>query len=234
MSHGKVVVVAGAGPGNGAALARRFAVDGRPVALLSRDQAHADTIAAKLENARGYACDVGDEASVKSCFAAISANLGEVDTLLYNAGSGVFADVESITPGQFEQACRVNALGAFLCSREVIPAMKANGAGNIVFIGATASRRGGKMSAAFAPAKAAQRSLAESMARSLWPVGIHVALIVIDGIVDLARTRAMMPNKPDEFFVDPAGVAEMAWQFTRQSRRAWSFETEIRPLGESW
>jgi NAD(P)-dependent dehydrogenase (short-subunit alcohol dehydrogenase family) len=177
---------------------------------------------------------VSDEASVRSCFAAISTELGQVDTLLYNAGSGVFADVETITPNQFEQAWRVNALGSLLCSREVIPAMKTRGAGNIVFIGATASRRGGKMSAAFAPAKAAQRSLAESMARALWPAGIHVALIVIDGVVDLEKTRAMMPDRSDEFFVDPAGVAEMAWQLTHQSRRAWSFEVEVRPFGENW
>jgi NAD(P)-dependent dehydrogenase (short-subunit alcohol dehydrogenase family) len=202
--------------------------------MLSRDKSHADALASKIPNARGYACDVSEEGSVKSCFASISADLGRVDTLLYNAGSGVFADVEAITADQFEQAWRVNALGAFLCSRQVIPAMKARGTGNIVFIGATASRRGGKNSAAFAPAKAAQRSLAESMARSLWPAGIHVALIVIDGVVDLAKTRAILPNKPDDFFVDPAGVAEMAWQLTQQSRRAWSFEVEARPLGENW
>jgi NAD(P)-dependent dehydrogenase (short-subunit alcohol dehydrogenase family) len=148
--------------------------------------------------------------------------------------SGVFADVETITADQFERAWKVNALGAFLCSREVIPAMKAKGAGDIVFIGATASRRGGKMTAAFAPAEAAQRSLAESMARTLRPAGIHVSLIVIDGVVDLERTRAKMPDKPDDFFVDPAGVAEIAWRLTRQSPRVWSFETEARPLAEAW
>ena len=110
----------------------------------------------------------------------------------------------------------------------------AEGRGSIVFIGATASRRGGKNTAAFAPAKAAQRSLAESMARSLWPAGIHVALVVIDGVVDLERTRRAMPDKPDDFFVDPAGVAEIAWQLTQQSRRAWSFEVEAPPYGEVW
>ena len=171
---------------------------------------------------------------MKSCFAAVTAEMGEVDTLLYNAGSGVFGDVEAITPEQFEAAWRVNALGAFLCSREVISAMKVASAGNILFIGATASRKGGKTSAAFAPAKAAQRSLAESMARSLWPAGIHVALIIVDGVVDLQATRAKMPDKPDGFFVDPVGVAEIAWTLTQQSDRAWSFEVEARPSGETW
>jgi NAD(P)-dependent dehydrogenase (short-subunit alcohol dehydrogenase family) len=167
MAQEHVVVVAGAGPGNGAALARRFAADGRPVAMLARNKERADALAAEIEGARGYSCDVGDEASVKACFAMISAEMGEVRTLLFNAGTGVFADVEHITAEQFEASWRVNALGAFLCSREVIPVMKAAGDGSIVFIGATASRRGGKATAAFAPAKAAQRSLAESMARSL-------------------------------------------------------------------
>ena len=230
----KVIVVAGAGPGNGMALARRFAGPGARVALLSRNKKNADLLAAELPGARGYRCDVTDEAAVAACFGAISEDLGQVDTLLYNAGSGVFADVEKITAEQFEAAWKVNALGALLCSQQVIPKMKASAAGNIIFIGATASRRGGKMTAAFAPAKAAQRSLAESMARSLWPLGIHVALLIIDGVVDLAKTRAAMPDKPDEFFIDPAGVAEIAWQLTQQSRRAWSFETEARPHGETW
>jgi NAD(P)-dependent dehydrogenase (short-subunit alcohol dehydrogenase family) len=234
MTIGKVVVVAGVGPGNGAALARRFAVNGNRVAMLARDKDRADTLAAEIDGARGYSCDVTDEASIKAAFAAIRTEMGEVDTLLFNAGSGAFADVEHITAEQFEASWRVNALGAFLCSREVIPAMKAAGEGSIVFIGATASRRGSKMTAAFAPAKAAQRSLAESMARSLWPAGIHVAIVILDGIVDLESTRRKMPDKPDDFFLDPAGLAEIAWDLTRQSRRAWSFEVEARPFGENW
>jgi NAD(P)-dependent dehydrogenase (short-subunit alcohol dehydrogenase family) len=234
MTTGKVVVVAGVGPGNGLALARRFAVDGARVAMLGRNKERADALATEIEGGTGYVCDVGDEASVKAAFAAIRDELGEVDTLLFNAGSGAFADVENITVEQFEAPWRVNALGAFLCSREVIPAMKAAGEGSIIFVGATASRHGSKMTAAFAPAKAAQRSLAQSMARSLWPAGIHVAVIILDGIVDLKTTRAMMPDKPDDFFLDPAGLAEIAWDLAHQSRRAWSFEVEARPFGENW
>jgi NAD(P)-dependent dehydrogenase (short-subunit alcohol dehydrogenase family) len=234
MAEREVVVVAGPGPGNGAALARRFADAGHRVALLSRTRDHVRALADGVPNTRAYACDVTDEASVRLAFATIRAELGEVGTLLFNAGSGAFADVETVTAQEFEAAWRVNALGAFLCARAVIPAMKAAGDGRIILIGATASRRGGKMTAAFASAKAAQRSLAESMARSLWPAGIHVALIIVDGVVDLAPTRSAMPDKPDDFFVDPAGVAEIAWTLARQSRRAWSFEVEARAFGETW
>ncbi len=229
-----VCVVVGVGPGNGAALARRFAAAGYAVALLARGTATSGPLAASLDGARAYECDVSDGASIARAFAAIRAELGEVDSLVYNAGSGTFGTVESITLDDFERAWRVNAWGALAAAREVIPAMKQAGRGNIVFIGATASRRGGIKTAAFAPAKAAQRSLAESMARQLWPQGIHVSLIIVDGVVDLPRTRQMMRDKPDDFFIKPDDVAEVAFQLTRQPRSAWSFEVEARPFGETW
>jgi NAD(P)-dependent dehydrogenase (short-subunit alcohol dehydrogenase family) len=231
---GKVAVIAGVGPGNGAALARRFAAAGYSVALLARRRDALDAMQRQIEGARGYECDVGSPDSVARAFAAIRSELGDVDVLVYNAGSGVFADVEHITPDQFDDSWRTNAYGALLCAQQVIAAMKAAGRGSIVFIGATASRRGAPRTAAFAPAKAAQRSLAESMARSLWPAGIHVSLIIVDGVVDLPRTRKAMPDKPDSFFVKPDAVAETAFQLTRQDRSAWSFEIEARPFGEVW
>jgi NAD(P)-dependent dehydrogenase (short-subunit alcohol dehydrogenase family) len=232
--EGRVAVVAGVGPGNGTALARRFAAEGYRIALIARERTSFANLAEELPETRGYECDVSNADAVAAAFAGIRDELGSVDVLLFNAGSGVFADVEAITPAQFEAAWRVNALGALLCAQQVIPEMKARGRGSIIFIGATASRRGAPRTAAFAPAKAAQRSLAESMAKSLWPSGIHVALIIIDGVVDLPRTRERMPDKPDEAFVDPAGVAQIAVDLCRQDRRAWSFEVEARPAVETW
>jgi NAD(P)-dependent dehydrogenase (short-subunit alcohol dehydrogenase family) len=229
-----VAVVAGAGPGNGHALAQRFAEAGYAVVLLARDPAKVEAMAANIANSRGYACDVGDAASVAATFARIRADLGEVDALLYNAGAGVFADVEAMTPEQFEAAWRVNALGSLLCAKQVFPAMIAKGRGNIIFIGATASRRGGIQTAAFAPAKAAQRSLAESMARALWPKGVHVALVIIDGVVDLPSTRRQMPDRPAESFVSPTALAETVHGLTIQDRQGWSFEVEVRPFLENW
>jgi NAD(P)-dependent dehydrogenase (short-subunit alcohol dehydrogenase family) len=229
----KVAVIAGVGPGISAASARRFAAAGYRVALLARRRDTLDPLASET-GGRAYPCDVTSPESVTQTFAAIRKDLGEVEVLVYNAGGGMFADVEHITPDEFEASWRVNAFGALLSAQAVIPAMKTAGRGSIVFIGATASRRGGPRSAAFAPAKAAQRALAESMARSLWPAGIHVALIVVDGVVDLERTRARLPDKPDGFFIQPAGVAETVYQLCIQDRSAWSFEVEARPFGETW
>lgn len=229
-----VCAVVGVGPGNGAALARRFHKEGYAVALLARSTDFSATLVKELEGARAYTCDVGDEASVERAFAAIATEMGPVEALLYNAGSGVWGNIEEVTTRDFEQSFRINALGAFVTARQVIPAMKQAGRGSIVFIGATASRRGNVKTAAFAPAKAAQRSLAESLARYLWPQGIHVAVVILDGVVDLPRTRKMMPDKPDSFFVSPDELAESVLALTQQKRSVWSFELEARPFGETW
>jgi len=227
-------VVVGVGPGNGAAFAERFAKEGYAVALLARSTSFIDDLAARLPGARAYPCNVSDGASVQIAFDAIKNDLGDADVLVYNAGSGVWGSVEEISPAQLEAALQVNTVGLLSTAQAVIPAMKARGDGNIVVIGATASRRGGAKTAAFAPAKAAQRSLAESMARHLWPAGIHVSLIIIDGVVDLERTRARMPDKPDSFFAKPADIASTVFALTEQARSAWSFEVEARPFAETW
>ena len=234
MADGKVAIVAGVGPGTGAALARRFHADGYRIALLARDVGFTRSLTDELHGSRAYACDVGDAASVDAAMAGVRHDLGDADVLLYNAGGGSFGGIEAITPEQFEATWRVCALGSLLLSQAVLPAMRANGSGAIIFTGATASRRGGPRSAAFAPAKAAQRALAESMARSLWPEGIHVALMVVDGVIDIPRTRTMMPDKPDDFFLKPDAIAAVAAHLVAQDRSAWSFEVEARPYKETW
>ena len=229
-----VCVVVGVGPGNGAAIARQFAANDYAVALLARSTKFTSALARDLDGAEAYACDVTSEADTVATFERIGTELGPVQTLVYNAGSGIWGDVERITAAGFESAWRVNAMGLLLAARQVIAYMKDSGKGNIIVIGATASRRGGVRSAAFAPAKAAQRSLAESMARSLWPQGIHVAMVIIDGVVDLPRTRQAMPDKPDSFYVQPDAVAATVYWLSQQPSSAWAFELEARPFAETW
>lgn len=229
-----VCAVLGVGPGNGAAFARRFATEGYAVALLARSTAFSRELAATLPGSRAYECDVSDAGSVERAFHSIRTELGEVDTLIFNAGSGTWGTFDTVSAADFENSWRVNSLGAFLASKQVVPSMRAAGRGNIIFIGATASRRGGAKAAAFAPAKAAQRTLAESMARHLWPTGIHVALVIVDAVVDLPRTRQMLPDKPDTFFLKPDDLADSVFRLCQQPRSAWSFEIEARPFGESW
>jgi hypothetical protein len=72
------------------------------------------------------------------------------------------------------------------------------------------------------------------MARHLWPEGIHVALLIIDGAIDLPRTREMMPDRPDSFFLQPGAIAESVYNVSRQEPSAWAFEFEVRPFAEKW
>ena len=229
-----VCAVAGVGPGNGEALARRFSADGCALALMARRADLTVKLAGELPGARAYACDVADAASIGDAFGRARAELGDIDILVFNAGSGVWGTIEEVSPEDFERAWRINTLGLFLAARQVIPAMRRKGAGAIIVVGATASRRGVAGAAAFAPAKMAQRGLAESMARLLWPAGIHVALIIVDGVVGGPVTRARYPDRPNDAFIAPAGVADIAASLVRQERSAWSFEVEARPFNEKW
>jgi len=229
-----VCAVVGVGPGNGAAFARRFAAEGHRVALLARTVDFTKQLAATLPESRAYRCDVTDAESVDRALADVEKELGSIDVLIYNAGSGVWGNIEEVSAADFEMCWRTNTLGALLVAKRIVVAMKQAGRGNIVFIGATASRRGVPRTSAFAPAKAAQKSLAESMARYLWPLGIHVSLIVVDGVVDLPRARSFMKDKPDSFFIKPDDVAEIAFRLTQQKPSAWSFEVEARPFAENW
>lgn len=234
MENGPVCAVVGVGPGLGSAFARAFAREGYRVALLARRREVSERLAAELEGARAYPCDVSDPAAIDEAFRSIEAELGAPSVVIYNAGSGVFGSFDEVSPADFEMTWRVNTLGLFLVARRVAPAMRAAGQGSLLVVGATASRRGVPRTAAFAPAKAGQRALCESLARTLWPAGVHVALIVVDGVVDLPATRAWMKGKPDSFFVQPDDVAVTAVALARQPRSAWSFEVEARPFGETW
>jgi NAD(P)-dependent dehydrogenase (short-subunit alcohol dehydrogenase family) len=233
VSDQPVCVVVGVGPGNGAAFARRFAREGYRVAVLGRGT-FGEELVKELEGARAYRCDVGDAASIGIAFDAVERDLGAPEVVIYNAGSGVWGTFDTITAADFEQSWRINTLGLLLVAQRVAPAMKQRGHGSLVVIGATASRRGMPRTTAFAPAKAAQKSLAEALARTLWPAGVHVSLVIVDGVIDLPRTRAAMPDKPDAFFAAPDDIATTVHHLATQPRQAWSFEVEARPFGETW
>ena len=234
MSDSKNCVVVGAGPGNGLALGRRFQAAGYQVALLARSADNLKQLQNALPAALTLRCDVTLADEIEGSFATIRADLGQVGVLIYNAGSGVFGSIDEVSPETFEAAWRVNTLGCFLCVREVLPDMRSVGAGNIVIVGATASRRGGAGFAAFSSAKGAQYNLAQSLARYLGPEGIHVSYAVIDGMIDLPRTRARFPDRPAETFLQPDQIAEAIYANTQQDRSAWTFEFDLRPHTEQW
>lgn len=222
-----VCVVCGIGPKNGAAFARRFSKEGYAVALLSRKTEYSEGLAKELGDAKAYACDVSDAAAVEAAFTAAKNDLGPVEVLVFNAGSGSWGNIEEISAEDFERGWRINALGAFLTSKQVIDPMIERGSGAIVFVGATASLRGKPFTTGFAPAKAAQRSLAQAMARHLGPKGVHVALMILDGGV-------AKPEGDEIKTLDPDDIADAAYYLTQQKKSAWTFELDLRPHLENW
>ena len=229
-----VCVIVGVGPGNGASFARKFRQQGYQVVILARNEAYLAELSRQLDGAPFYSCDVTNVSQVEAVFQNILRQFGEVNTLIYNAGAGQFKNVEDTTVEEFERSWQINALGCFVACKQLLPAMIDAGRGNFVVIGATASLRGSAKAAPFASAKAAQRSLAQSMARHLGPKGIHVSYVIVDGVIDLPRTRKHLADMPDEFFLKPDDIAQSVFTLVRQPRSAWTFELDLRPFGEKW
>jgi NADP-dependent 3-hydroxy acid dehydrogenase YdfG len=229
-----VCVIAGAGPGNGAAFARRFSREGHRVALCARRLEALEALAKEIPNAHAYAYDAAREASAETVFAQVRDDLGPITTLVYNAGSGVFGDVDALDFDAFRNAWEINTGGLFQAAKSVLPDMRAAGSGNVVVIGATASLKANAGFAAFASAKAGQRALAQSLARKLGPERIHVSYVIVDGVIDIPRTRRMLPDRPDDFFLGPDEIAEAVWFLTQQDESAWTFELDLRPFSEKW
>ena len=230
----KVCAVLGVGPGNGYSFARKFSKEGYAVALCSRNIQRLRKYSEKLGNTSVFEFDVTDVEAAERVFPEIRDKLGPVDVMIYNAGAGQFANIDDATPEGFQSAWEVNSRGLFLASREVIKHMRETGAGNIVIIGATASWKGGANLVPFASAKGAQRNLAQSLARYLGPDNIHVSYVIVDGVIDIPGTREMMPDKPDDFFMDPDEIAESVYFLTQQKKSAWTFELDLRPYKEKW
>jgi NAD(P)-dependent dehydrogenase (short-subunit alcohol dehydrogenase family) len=230
-----VAVVTGVGPGLGAALARRFARE-YAVAINARRAEALSGFASEIRKAGGEVleipADIGDRAQVEAAFAIVRERLGPVDVLLYNAGSGQFGTIENITPEAYEQSWRVNAYGAFLCARAVVPSMIERGRGALLFTGATAGIKAGPRSIAFGPAKFAMRGLAQSLARDLGPKGIHVAWINVDGSIDIPGRK--IPGMSELDMLKPDAIAETYWHLAHQDPSAWTMELEVRPFKEKF
>jgi len=229
-----VCIVSGVGPGTGAALARRFAAGGYRVAMLARTAERLTALAREIPRAAGFVCDVSDETAVNSVVAAVTQRCGAPSVLIHNAVGGAFGTFLDIDPADLERNFRVNTMGLLYLARAVAPAMIAAGHGTIMATGNTSALRGKPLFAGFAPTKAAQRILAQSMARTLGPQGVHVAYVVIDAVIDVPWTRARFSDKADDFFIKPAAIADTIWQVAHQDRSAWSFDVELRPFGENW
>lgn len=232
----KAAVIAGVGPGSGAAIARKLAKEGCAVGLIARSSDYLSQLSGELQATKSPVAwakaDVSDTKEIKSAFEQLRQALGPIDLLVFHASAGgPFGQrLLSIDPKDFTQSWAIGTLGGLLCAQAVVPEMLKKGAGAILFTGATSSVRGASIS--FSSSKFALRGLVQSLARELWPQGIHVAHVVIDAVIGDTGTADTPPGP--EPLLDPDAMAEAYWQLAVQDRSAWTLELDLRPFGEKF
>jgi NAD(P)-dependent dehydrogenase (short-subunit alcohol dehydrogenase family) len=242
MDKPPVAVIAGVGEGLGFALGQRFAQAGFNVALAARSAERLARLAGEIRQAGGKAfaapTDLREEQEVIALFDALESEHGPVQVAVFNAGANFRASIHDTPADMFEKIWRVGCYAGFLFGREAARRMTPRGAGSILFTGATASMRGASHFAAFAAAKNGLRAVAQSMARELGPKGLHVAHVVIDGMIDTAAVRQRFAERVQDLgadaLLDTGAIAELYYRIHAQPRSAWTFEADLRPCGEKF
>lgn len=230
-----ICIITGVGDGTGAALARRFSTGNYQVAMLARNVERLNSLQDEIESARGFVCDLSDLDALSATVERIRSEMGEPTALIHNVVSATFKTFLEVDSAVLEHNFRVNATSLYHLATQLAPTMIEAGQGAIMVTGNTAALRGVPTYAAFAPTKAAQRILSQSLARDLGPKGIHVAYITIDAAIDTPWTRDVYQrDKPDSFFSKPIDIADEVFHVAHQPRSTWSFDVEIRPYGEKW
>lgn len=231
----KVAFVTGVGEGTGAAIARRFAAGGYRVAMLARNEERLAALEKELPGSRSFAFDLADIDRLVAVCRQVTQEMGAPDVVVHNAVRATFEGFLEAAPEELERNFRVNTTSLLYMAREFAPAMIERGDGALVVTGNAAALRGLPHTAVFAPTKAAQRILAESLARDLGPKGVHVAYVTIDAVIDTPWTRIPFhPDKPNEFFSKPSAIADEVFHVAHQDRSTWAFDMVIRPYAEKW
>lgn len=242
MNNKKVVLVVGAGDATGGAIAKRFAQEGFVACVTRRSadklQPLVDAIKADGGEAHGFACDARKEEGVIALVEQIESQIGPIEAFVFNIGANVPCSILEETARKYFKIWEMACFSGFLNAREVAKRMAKRQRGTILFTGATAGLRGASGFAAFAGAKHGIRALAQSMARELGPMNIHVAHVVVDGAIDTDFIRESFPEKyatkDQDGILNPEHIAENYWYLHSQPRDAWTFELDLRPWSERW
>ena len=230
----KTCLITGVGPGTGTALVRRFTDAGYDVAMIARNSERLDALCTEIPSAYAYICDVGSTNALEATYARIKTELGAPKIVVHNAVGAQIGNYMQVDADHLRNAFEINTVALLKLAQLATPDMTETGGGAIICTGNTSAYRGRAPFAGFAPTKAAQRILLESIAREAGPKGIHAAYVAIDAVIDLPWTRQRFADKPDEFFCQPADIADECYRLAHQPRSAWSFESVIRPFGEAW
>lgn len=240
--HAALIFGAGALPGIAAAVAQRIAEEGLPVYITGRNEKKIIATAETIEQAGGTAIPMVVDAlqpdQIETAFERVNEDGYAIDLVVHNIGTNRPKGFLDITPELLEKAWRADCLSGFHIGQQAIAEMLPRQRGTILFTGASASLRGKGGFGVFASAKAGLRSIAQSMAREFGPQGIHIAHVVIDGIVDGDRIRNIAPQFIDSQgeggALNPEAIADTYWQLYQQHRTTWTHELDLRPCKENW
>jgi len=227
-----VALISGVAAGLGASLAGAFAAAGYDIIGLARSNRAAAEITALVAKQGGsylhHSCDITQPAQVA---ANLQTDAERIAVAVHNAQALLIKPFGEISPDEFEDVWRVGCFGAMIVARAVLPAMAARSRGVLIFTGATAALRGGAKFTAFASAKFALRGLVQALAREYGPSGIHVAHVVLDGLVEGPQTdRRFGPATSARF--KPDDIAQVYLQLASQPPSAWTQEIDLRPSAE--
>ncbi len=238
----KVCLIVGAGDGTGSALARRFAKAGYTVCVTRRTPDASSKLVREIEDdggrAQSYVLDARREDQVIKLFNKVEIEVGTIDVVIFNVGGNVRFPLLEMTAEKYFKTWEMCAMAGFLVGREAARIMLPRKRGTVLFTGATASLRGGVGFSAFAGGKAALRALAQSMAREFGPQGLHIAHVVVDGVIDSERVRTTQPERVaalgPQGLLDPDSIARAYLWLHEQTPDAWTFELDLRPSVEKW
>lgn len=231
--HGHCLVI-GVGPGTGLATVRHFAANNYRVSMIARHAGRLETWEGEIAGTRGYATDIADTEAFTATLHRLAEERGYPDVVIYNATLATRGTYEDIPIADFERNFRVNAAGLLATAQTLCPAMVERGNGALICTGNTGALRGKPNYIGWTPTKAAQRMVAEALARDLGPKGVHVAYVIIDAVIDMPYARRRWPDRPDDFFANPADLAAEIYHLAHQPRSARTFLVELRPFGENW
>ncbi len=238
----KVCLIVGAGDATGSAIAKRFAQADFTVCVTRRTPEASATLVQSIQAAGGravaYPLDARREDEVVALFKKIESEVGSLEVVVFNVGGNVRFPLLEMTAEKYFKTWEMCAMAGFLVGREAARVLLPKGRGTILFTGATASVRGGVGFSAFAGGKAALRALAQSMAREFGPQGLHIAHVVVDGVIDSERVRNTQPERVaalgDQGLLEPDSIARAYLWLHEQTPDAWTFELDLRPGVEKW
>ncbi|KAL1599761.1 hypothetical protein SLS60_007565 [Paraconiothyrium brasiliense] len=263
MSSKLIAIVAGVGAGTGAAVARKFAA-AYPVVLLARNPDNFKSLAEEINSSGGKAIgistDVSDSKSVQNAVnaikqefgsdvgAAVRFNIPSLETstkskqaAIFNASGGFTrAPFLELPEDAFTQSLAVTATGGFLFSKATLPFLlqgvkqKSQHPPSLIFTGATASLKSSAQLSSFSTGKWALRALSQSLAKEFGPQGVHVSHAIIDGVIDIPRTKEWLKDAGPDAKLSADGIANDYWYLHTQPRTNFTWELDLRPAVEKW